>query len=357
MNILNLLISGSYANFDWKYKNSSCSNPFSYATSLEKDTFVKETVLSQTQSSSFCSKQDLINRLFKDTYFEVISDISQTNPIISKLNLPFPKIVFQDKKTMMENANKDILACYDFSDNRIILPSDFEEDVYFLFSKGENGEIKRFGTTSAENLDDELQSLKKDYPNVEALTLTPDEKYFDLKMTIAHELRHYIQAHLIASTQDCADRQKTDYSNVYMPTLTTQQNYIAACKREGNEPNPMFANYSVPTYWQQYTPKEILDRNTLFKFSSNENDNRYWSVFDDFYSLTKELINSKYSDETYYGRPNEIDAYNYQLEYMDKFKSNKVRPEIFAYMKDEIQERINLGFNVLSKRGHNLIRS
>lgn len=96
----NLSISSSYNDFNWKHKNTCCPNSLSFATSLEKDTFVKEAVSSQPQSSSFLSKQDFITIIFKDTYFEVISDIFQTNPIISKLNLPFPKIVFQDKKTI-----------------------------------------------------------------------------------------------------------------------------------------------------------------------------------------------------------------------------------------------------------------
>lgn len=142
-----------------------------------------------------------------------------------------------------------------------------------------------------------------------------------------------------------------------MPIAIAQQAYIDACKKEGKEPKSNLLNHNIPTYWQQYTPKEIFDKNTLFKFSSNENDKRYWSVVDDLYMLTRELANSEYSNETYYGRPNEIDAYNYQLEYMSKCKSDKVRPEIFAYMKDEIQERITLELNVLSKKDHNLILS
>lgn len=90
----------------------------------------------------------------------------------------------------------------------------------------------------------------------------------------------------------------------------------------------------------------------MLKFSSNPRDNRYWSVCDDLYFKSEELISQEKTTKNYLGRPQEIAAYNYQYEFINKFASvNNVRKDVATSLEVESKNYRDYGIEIMDEFG------
>lgn len=311
--------------------------------------YIFDSFVNNVEQPKALTKEQKVQKLYDETYNEVLLEIKRSNPIISEMNLPKPTMRITDFEDDQQGT------AYNFSDNEILLPKDYDKDLNLFISKNTDGTIERLGKADKEDIEKIKEGLEKEgYKNVEVIKFTQSELDFKIKETIAHELRHYFQQHLIASTKTASKMQTNKLSSVYDRLAESKQNYIDVCKKEGIEPEKEFAEAKIPTYWKKYKPKKMFNENLTIKYTADKNDKRLWSVTDDFYSYSEDLMSKDDTEENYYGRPTEIDAYNFEYEYINKFAQNyNVSPEAKAYMADEAKERRDKGIEYMTKNGHN----
>ena len=222
-----------------------------------------------------------------------------------------------------------------------------------LFYKDKDGELIRLGASDAENLDQSIKAAQEETGGmIEVLKLTEDEKAFKLKSDIAHELRHCIQRHLIASTEGAKEKQFLKYEKMTEHTAEIQKRYLEVCRMQGIEPDKSLLNDKIMDYWKRYNPKTSFSSNTKMKFTSDKKDKRYWSIQEHLFDISEKMTNA----DMRMGTPSEIDAYNYCSEYITKYaKVYNVRPETAQYLSAEAAEKRDKGIDLMHKSGYDFI--
>jgi len=309
---------------------------------LDRDCFIK-----RPSFGLEFSPEEKAQRLFFETYNEVIQDAGYSNPAVLNLRLFRPSMKLSD-------INSKSTAAYDFADNEIKLSNHYNDDVYLLFSKDDSGALIRYGKASSANLDEKIKKahIKSNGRKIEVLKLTEAEKEFKLKADTAHELRHFIQQHFISSTEGAMDIQRQKYENVFGKAQEVQDNYLKICAQEGIAPDKGLTAAKIPDYWQRYTPKTILNADAKMKFASDKKDKRFWSIQKDMLlSAEKPVMQSGYTI------PAEIDAYNYEAEYITKYaKVYNVRPETAQYLAQEAEYKSRKGIEYMKKSGYDFLQ-
>ena len=288
-----------------------------------------------------------IQAIFDETYKKVIEQHKQTNPITRDLNLQKPTIKFEE-----EGLNA--AAAYSFCDNTVSISTiNLKEDYYLVALVDKNGEIKNsIVTLPKSQLKQTMTLIGKNYKNTKAIRLTDKEKEVYIKATLAHELRHFIQAHLMASTQDCKDTLAVSYNELYKDIKALQDDL----KADGYE-NVVDLEERFK-YSKNYQPKKILDKNSTLKFSLFSDDKRKWSIKD--HMLQSELaglkdeISSNENTEEYLALPQEVDAFNYRYEYLltqlGKYDEN-FREDIMLAIASEVKTDAQLALDEMAKTG------
>lgn len=251
--------------------------------------------------------EERIQKIYDRTYDIVMTQ----NPITTELNLAKPSLNF------VCNTDKDskTLASYTAGINEIKIKNKdfFTEDLYLCFFKDKSGEVVDVNVFGQK---DKEAFLKKHTELTAAdIKLTDSEKELYISGTFAHELRHCIQTHLLASTEGCMEERMTrlnKYKEAIEEFIETKKGFTAITG-EPYMPSEEDEDLKKLSYGLNYKPKKIFDKNTLFKYSILPNDNRYWSLKEHFLPAGKKIADDY---ETYYNCPLEIDAYNYEYEFL-----------------------------------------
>ena len=304
---------------------------------LTNDVFVRSANVEKTHEKKFDEKR--IREIYEKTYLNVLKE----NPITKELNMEKPTITF-------EYDNSSAGASYRFASNNIVFKKDFNQNTYICISK-ENNKMTDARLANEDELD-EIQKNKGTQEEIEIKKLTDDEKELFLSSMLAHELRHAIQSHIVASTEGVCEKQR----KLDEETQVELQEYLNSLEKtkeelgkEGLLSETDFEELKEIDetiedtkkeinsfeYEKKYKPKKLFPKDMQLKFSAFENDNRYWSINDLLRIPNDKDLTEEEKREAYYAQPVEIDAYNYQFEYLARHKKeykNINKDVVDAYM-------------------------
>ena len=303
-----------------------------------KDVFQKSTAPVQVQNASQIQQSTPVSSVWDNKRIQAIYDktyetVMAQNPITRELNITKPALNFSTE----ENRKEGALATYRAGTNNIIIQDGefFTSDLYLCKMTDKSGEIVDIRIFEEKYADE--YSKKHPEFKITRAKLTDSEKELYISSTFAHELRHCIQNHLIASTDGCADK----YKKWCLDYKTALEELVASKKEMAALEGKAYAVYDEEkeierlNYTLNYKPKKLFDKNTAFKYSLSPSDNRYWLVNDHLYTLSEEE-RAKDSLESYYNNPLEIDAYNYEREFLmtqtKKYPDGTLRKEILDDM-------------------------
>ncbi len=335
MNIVNTYNPINPINKKTLNKTSNNQITFSKLSQLKADVFEPFREIEQTPGIKLDCKLDI-----QKIYDEVYEIFKQQNPMFDELHIPKPKI-----KTV-NNLFKEFTGEYSFYNNTIQLNNSFiNTDYYLCYAKNNSGQKYPLHICLTSQLDETKNKIKSQLEDincteVEITKLTEQEKMLWIKSLIAHELRHCLQHHMMASMgkqniylayekylikkliksqKEVADLSKQALDlcphNEYE---TRKRDYIKALNDLEKSKNDEYS------YILNFKPYKILDGNTKLKFSLDPEDIRYWSVKKHFMKAS-----FKYNRDDkiiYYSSPLEIDAYHYEQEFIfsqsDKFRKD-----------------------------------
>lgn len=303
-----------------------------------KDVFQRGTTPVQVQNAPQIQQSAPVSSVWDNKRIQAIYDktyetVMAQNLITRELNITKPALDFSTE----ENRKEGALATYRAGANNIIIQDGefFKSDLYLCKMTDKSGEIVDIRIFEEKYADE----YSKKHPEFKMTRekLTDSEKELYISSTFAHELRHCIQNHLIASTDGCADK----YKKWCLDYKTALEELVASKKEMAALEGKTYAAYDEEKeierldYTLNYKPKKVFDKNTAFKYSLSPSDNRYWLVNDHLYTLSEEE-RAKDSLESYYNNPLEIDAYNYEQEFLitqtKKYPEGALRKEILDDM-------------------------
>lgn len=240
--------------------------------------------------------------------------------------------------------------------NEIIIPNKelFENDLYLVRVTDSNGELSDVKIFS----DEDIEYFTNKFPDLKISKekLSDSEKEYCASAVFAHEIRHCIQKHLIAATDESKAKENfmaqiTGLKQAIEELIKLEKD-LAKIKNIPYVPSENEENLKKLDYWLvDYKPKKVFDKDTLFKFSLFPSDNRYWSV--NHLQNTNNPDGNK-NQEAYYNSPLEIDAYNYEFEFLitqkDNYPKGALREDIAKDMCLAAKLRSNyLGFPFIRK--------
>ncbi len=341
------------------FQNNKSRISFSQNLSLKvpnKDIFVCSANQTNTVNKS-CDISQL--------YDEVWEIFRKQNPIFDSLNVPKPKLEIVNT---LEDVTEDGIACYDFASNKISIDKQILDSNYYIgYLKNTQGTIPEgvFRECKIEEMKNQFEKLFPSY-KFECAKLTQEEKILWLKSTIAHELRHCLQNHLLS----CMDEKYTEETKSKIQALIKlYQQLIKVYKAplnylpEGKEKTQHIIEYNKAiidleksireySYIFNYKPSVKIGDNALLKFSIDNEDRRYWSLKNHLLKSAMSYNNS--NPDIYYNSPLEIDAYNYQKDFIfsqaKNFNADRIVAMVMGYAPmndDRIKNLQNNGFGDL----------
>lgn len=283
-------------------------------------------------------------------YDKVFNEFRENNPILEELNYTKPELVFKEKEDLGA-------ASYNFTSNTLEITHSLFGDRFIAVYKDEQGRKADIATGTKEEVESFVQNKKEQGYNYEVIKMNKDEKELFLSSAIAHELRHSLQHHLVASTKGC---QKAIDENFNEPTKrlneVAKELYDSYKKSNiksqaeldefnkgliegGAEPEfktfdelQEYLNNPVEKidYSINYKPKKLLSEDTELKLSSSNEDNTAWSVKEQLLAGIIAITSEETSEIEYLAQPTEVDAYYYQFEYLAKHSKNNpnIRKEV-----------------------------
>lgn len=338
-----------------------------------KDEFVKSTAAqtSKVDQIEKTPKQEYIKKLYNETYDEAMQLM---DPIVKELNIQKPQLVFNENTVLPNSGSSETLAAYNFLNNTIDVSESLMDDNMYLYypkdSQPDPFTMPPLTCFGEEGLRKAIMSLNTPY-NGQVVKLNDKEKELVIKSCFAHELRHCVQSHLVGSCEGIKDEQKNIYDENNAQITKATDNLIAIykeCLANGIETDENGQNISqeleklmkehektADPYYKRYTPKKLLDENTILKFSVLSDDNRYISAKDHLLAGTKKQSEpEKAEDEMiYYTYPQEIDAYNFQGEYLIYTASKpEVRKDVASGLFAKYFNDAGIGLDNLEKYGY-----
>ena len=315
----------NYVAFKGKTENNNKSFSLKRLTS---DVFQKTTdSIEKTKRNKLLKSNGEIGQYYNEVFDKILMDV----PVMKLLGVEKPKLIFNDK---ME-AN----AAYDFTSNTIELNPIYQEDFFACFEYGENDELQNCGIYNRTDFEGSLEQIKARSAGYQIRKLTPEEKELHIKSILVHELRHWTQEHIIASTKGCQEPYERRLGKV-KELINTLEEIIIVLKENG-APRQKIKEYQAKladakkqhSYILSYKPKVVLSEDYKLPVSALPYENQYWSVKD---HLLKAALSYSNSDDAQYStNPKEIDAYNYQADYIviEESKPNtKVRAKVVEAM-------------------------
>ncbi len=272
--------------------------------------------------------QNRIQKIYDEIYDEIIELCTLGNAYVKEIGIEKPTLKFTNR------MQKGTQATYKFTDNYIKVNTNIlEKDMYLIVLKGEEGKPDRpIDLKQEDKITKRLLKLEKHDIPYKLIKLTDAEKEALLKVILAHEIRHCVQNHVILSTDCIREEYKTAISKTKDNIDAFEKEYglfIKLLEKFGKETSiEINCNYAL-----NFEPKKVLDKDTAFKFSIDEEDKRGISVKDGlFIDMSKTLdikTPKKYSND--HTNPCELDAYNFEYEYLKKVKekeNGEIRKEV-----------------------------
>ena len=298
------------------------SNPIT----SKQDAFVKTT---QTEASKKDYSLDEVKKLYDSVLLDSLKLNFMTNPILKSVKLEKPKVGI--------NSNPNFIgaASYNFTSNTVSVSEKvLKEDLFLCYSEGKNG-ITTLGILTDDKLKEEVENYKKLGVETKTLKLNEKEKEFFIASCLAHETRHFLQAHLIASADGLSENYKkeqieaTKEYNSIVSDFNRSLKEAQSCANEAvlfGEPVPKEIKELLETqkpmsyidtkYAENYNPHKPLDPNTMFKFSALPQDKRSMTIENLYDAVHRKVVTTTKQDKNeYYSNLTEIDAYNYGFEY------------------------------------------
>lgn len=270
---------------------------------------------------------------------DVFSDVIEKNPISEDLNIAKPDIII--------SKHVEGVAQYNFATNNVAFNPDVCGDYCMCIAMGNGKEID-LGIFSRKQSKELAKEFKKDGYDIEILRLNDKEKEAYIKALVAHELRHCIQDHLMASTEDIADMKFQFLDSRYKEIEKLAKQGIRLGYGSSEVDFPELSKDGEP-YYITYVPKKVIKDDTKLKFSSNPKDNRYLSTSE---HLFKSILYNSKDPEYYQASPAEMDANNCALEYFLKLRKG---PE-YSNIREKISNSIAQDFFFRAKKGIRLMK-
>jgi len=338
---------------------------------LTQDCFQKTTVekANQPVAAGEINQKQKIQAL----YDEVFSEFVENNPILKELNYTKPELIFTDE-------DEDSVASYQFTDNKISITPDFSCDKYLCILKDKEGRTIEIVTGTKDRVEKFTKEQKQEGYNCETIKMNEEEKEFFYSSAFAHELRHSLQSHLVASTKGCEkgleihkesalalNEAKQGLYDAYKDLDFKNEQELEEFNKEviknGNEPNfKSFSEYqeyiNTPVekidYCINYKPKKLLDENTELKLSSSKKDKTTLSVKNQLLPGMLAETGEETSTLEYLAQPSEVDAFHYQFEYLAKHSKNNpnIRKEVADALIEEYFAKYFDGVQNMEKYGY-----
>ena len=307
----------SFSTISFLGKVNKTQNNLNFGAKLNNapvsDIFVKST---EKPSLINFEDENYLNALYDEVYDDVIKQNVEINPVIGELNLQKPTLVIGDMEDDCEEAS------YIFPSNTIILQEKvLKKDVAAIYYEAE-GEKYILQMTTTDKLNNLMNEYKEKYPEMKLspVILNDKEKEMLIKNSFAHEIRHFIQWHLVASTEGCED-----VINEYRERAVELRKLFTEIEELGKNVSEKDKLACNSDYIDNYKPKKVLPEDTKIKFSVLEDDTRQISVKDGFragFLMQGPSDNDEDKELQYLSLTDEIDAFNYEAEYMQTHLQN-----------------------------------
>ena len=327
---------------------SIATTPFSFKSPKRKEDLPCDIFEKRIESVAWDEKK--LQEIYDKTYTEVMRQHKIIFLEFDKLKLTKPKII-------LKSLDSESAASYTFSDNTINFdPIHLKDDYYSVDILDEKGKIKQhIATLCATHLENSKELIKENYGDFKTTKLTNKEKEAYISACLAHEIRHFMQNHIIASTTGASKAQKEEYEKLYKEIKST----LSSLSKEERKALGKFDVKKVFGYVKKYRPKKQLDENTTLKYSIFQEDDRYWSVKN--HLLMSEIARLKSDEESsinenYLASCTEVDAYRYEYEFflsqIGKF-GDDFREDILCAIAAELEFNANDTLNEMLKKGVN----
>ncbi len=269
----------------------------------------------------------------KEIYNEIFPEFLSDHPYLSDIGYKKPKLIFSDAR------DNDNVMSYSYMDNTISVYPFYKDPVYCYENKCKNNDYPG-EVTPGKNYKKEVKKIIK---HLKTTRLNDSEKELYYKSCLMHELRHSAQTHVLFSTdkyhKKCLDLVRELYKEIQMrnSALIQASDSKAAVSKKDIE-----AEYEElkdkeeiqNIYAFSFKPNKSIADDVFLKFSTNISDKRYWSTGGHLYKSY--VANAKNTSEGYFIDPTEIDAYNYQFEFIKRQKpKHSIRPDIYRNLQED----------------------
>lgn len=331
------------------FNNAICPAFNPKMLSFKGDTFERSNIAQSSATSAILGNIWDVNKT-KCVCNRVFDDVIKSNPLYEELNIALPNVYITE-------YCEDALADYNFIANNICFNPDIKGDYYMcIASNTKTGQEVNIGIYSKRAIRKDLGHLREKGYELELLKLNNQEKEAYISALIAHELRHCLQSHLMASTKSSMDTQFNILDRRHKRLLSLAQEGKRRGILEDERNIPELNQERGREYYRTYKPKDIVEDDVKLKFSSRENDARYLSTKE---HLLYDLINhtNNAEDEKHYtASPAEMDANNCALEYLLKLKAqpnySSMRQNVFESITKEFFINVNRGAKTMESYGY-----
>lgn len=362
-------------------KNNSLKNNFQKRFSffannpIEQDSFTKThaNVAQPIPDVQFQRQQNrnYIEQIFDEVFQETIGNVE----FLDGLNIQKPKIVFCPKNNLSAT-----LASYNFVFNEIKISDELcNQDLFLIKTTNKEGELINCQVVS--ELFAKQYKSQNPFCAIELIKLNEKERELYIKSTLAHELRHCVQSHLVASCNSTKDEYREICDKLYDPNterllelllkkielLKTMQNVGLKIDNKGNNIDESIEYYkssmekfSKKPYYKTHQAKNSSDENTPSGLVSIILGKKYFISGDNFLQGLKNKFNNKTKNsniEEYLGNPEEIDAFSFQLQYLiSKVKPTpELRESIFKEFYTAISFNLLMGYEYYKNNGNDFL--
>lgn len=319
----------------------------------------KDIFISSAKTLEQAKNEEKYLALFDDVYDEVVEqNTDEYCPDMQKVKLNKPTMKFVEKAPV-ENAE----GAYSPLDNSIEIPRYvIDEDYFSYFVKSENDDDSFYADALRKGkFDEKIKYYQENHPNGQIIEFTDKEKELYLSGLMAHEIRHFLQKHLIASTKGTGKKakkiwvKKSDKIITNLKNLELMKAWRAQLKGEEYE----IQRYGEP-YFKTYEPDEPLKKDAKIRFSLYADDERYISAKEflksEIYTQkNKQKMQENGVNYAYFANLQEIDAYNYGFEYLlSKMltEAKNVRIDMLPTASYWQKQQSDMGLEYLQKRGY-----
>lgn len=321
--------------------------PFSLVQkTLPCDMFQKSTQVKNINTSEQINlnnkpwDKERLEKIYDEVWQSVIKNVPETE----ELSIEKPVFVFDDAP-----ESKSAQAAYNFINNTVECNSNNLEDYFLHAEKDKNGEIQKLISVLNESSSKETFPFdKKDFPNAESIKLTDKEKELYMHGAFAHELRHCIQEHLMASTKGVSKTHRKIYKQIRKDIEKGLED-ITLSELDENLKKQFDTSYS-----KNYCPKKLLDKDMKLKFSMAKSDSRCISIKKHFLKDALDDMQHK----AYESSPVEMDANNFAFEYLTRYVKSfdelnipDIRKEILLGIISEFDKNAQYALNTMEQYG------